>query len=72
MSDNANNAGGISFFGLLFLTFLILKLCNVINWSWWWVTAPLWGGFAIVAIIGFIGLIYVSIGYVAHKITKKK
>ena len=27
---------------LLFLVFLILKLCKVITWSWWWVTAPLW------------------------------
>lgn len=34
--------GGTSFLNLLFLTFLVLKLTNVINWSWWWVTAPLW------------------------------
>jgi hypothetical protein len=26
----------------LFILFLILKLTNVITWSWWWVTAPLW------------------------------
>ena len=26
----------------LFLIFLILKLTGVINWSWWWVTSPLW------------------------------
>lgn len=24
------------------LTFIILKLCGVINWSWWWVMSPLW------------------------------
>lgn len=29
---------------ILFLIFLVLKLCSVIDWSWWWVTAPLWGG----------------------------
>ena len=28
--------------GTLFIVFLILKLCKVINWSWWWVTSPLW------------------------------
>jgi len=28
--------------GTLFLVFLVLKLCKVIGWSWWWVTAPLW------------------------------
>lgn len=27
---------------VLFIVFLILKLTNVIGWSWWWVTAPLW------------------------------
>ena len=26
----------------LFLVFLILKLTGFINWSWWWVTSPLW------------------------------
>lgn len=33
----------------LFLTFLVLKLTQVIDWSWWWVTAPLWIPFAIIA-----------------------
>ncbi len=43
---------------ILFLIFLTLKLCGVIAWSWWWVTAPLWGGFAIVFLLLFIvGLI---------------
>lgn len=28
--------------GLLFIVFLVLKLCGVIAWSWWWVTAPIW------------------------------
>jgi len=36
----------------LFLVFLVLKLTGVIAWSWWWVTAPLWGPFALVAVIG--------------------
>lgn len=27
---------------LLFVLFLGLKLGNVIQWSWWWVFAPLW------------------------------
>jgi hypothetical protein len=30
--------------GLLFLAVLGLKLAGHITWSWWWVTAPLWGG----------------------------
>jgi len=27
---------------VLFIVFLILKLTNVISWSWWIVTLPLW------------------------------
>lgn len=26
----------------IFIVFLVLKLCHVIDWSWWWITAPLW------------------------------
>jgi hypothetical protein len=26
----------------LFLVFLVLKLTNVVAWSWWWVAAPMW------------------------------
>ena len=44
------NSSGIGFHGFLFLIFLTLKLCHVINWSWWWVTAPLW----IPCIVAFI------------------
>ena len=36
------SGGGISFCGALFLIFLVLKLLKIIDWSWWWVTAPLW------------------------------
>lgn len=48
-ANNTVTSGGVGFTGLLFITFLVLKLTNVINWSWWWVTAPLWGGVALVA-----------------------
>lgn len=40
---------GIGLGSLVFLVFLVLKLTKVISWSWWWVTAPLWGPLAIVA-----------------------
>ena len=36
---------------LLFLVFLVLKLTKVIDWSWWWVTAPLWGPLALVLVV---------------------
>lgn len=38
------------FLPTLFIVFLVLKLTHVIDWSWWWVTCPLWGVFATVLI----------------------
>lgn len=32
----------MSFAGILFIVFLILKLTGNIDWSWVWVTSPLW------------------------------
>ena len=32
---------------LLLVAFIVLKLCNVITWSWIWVLAPLWGPIAL-------------------------
>lgn len=45
-------SGGIGISGLLGVAFVILKLCNVIAWSWWWVLAPFWiGGGLVLAIL---------------------
>ena len=57
--SSSSSSSGIGVFGLLGVAFVILKLCHVINWSWWWVTAPFWGGFAIfvfIMILIFFGL----------------
>ena len=37
-----NSSSGISIFTILFLIFLVLKLTGKIDWSWWWVTSPMW------------------------------
>lgn len=39
--NNSNSKSGIGFFGLLQLAFIILKLCKVIDWSWWLVLLPI-------------------------------
>ena len=33
-------SGGIGFLELLTIAFIVLKLCAVIDWSWWWVLSP--------------------------------
>lgn len=41
MKDNNTSTGGISFLGLLTVLFIGLKLTGVIEWSWFWVLAPM-------------------------------
>ena len=53
MGNNSSNHNGVDLPTVLFIVFLILKLTNVIDWSWWWVTSPLWIG-ALIAIVGLI------------------
>ena len=65
--DNKNNtvSGGIGVCGLLGVAFVVLKLCKVINWSWWWVTAPFWIPVA-------IGVLCIVIGATVLTLTKDK
>ena len=58
-SSSSPNSGGIGFFGLLTIVFITLKLTDHIDWSWWWVLAPLWMPIAL--IIGIL-LLIVSFG----------
>ncbi len=42
MNNEKTTSGGIGFGSALLLTFIILKLVGVIEWSWWWVLSPIW------------------------------
>lgn len=53
MNDNARS-GGLSLFTVLFVIFLVLKLTGNIDWSWWWVTAPLWGPLVLVVVFALL------------------
>jgi len=39
---------------VVFIIFLVLKLCGTIEWSWWWVTAPLWIPLAVLVVCAFL------------------
>lgn len=34
-------SGGLGFGSVLTIVFVVLKLCGVINWNWFWVLSPL-------------------------------
>lgn len=60
MSGNDNKSvqhGGIGFSGALFITFLVLKLTGVIDWSWIWIFAPLWISAVLIIVAIIIGII---------------
>lgn len=62
--------GGLTFLQVLFLIFLVLKLTGktvVASWSWWWVTAPLWGGLAIGLVILLIGLLFIGLSILLNR-----
>lgn len=53
---------------IVFLIFLVLKLTKTIAWSWWWVTAPLWGS----AILGVLLVIILMIATIANAMKGSK
>lgn len=59
-SSSSSSSGGIGMLGILFIA---LKLTGVINWSWWYVTLPLWGGIALfmTALILWAGWVVIAI-----------
>jgi len=47
MSTSTSSSGGIGVLGLLGVLFVGLKLTGHIDWPWWLVTMPFWGGLAL-------------------------
>jgi membrane protein YdbS with pleckstrin-like domain len=70
MNDKKATTGGLGIGTILFLIFLTLKLAEVgpvAQWSWWWVTSPLW---IPLALVGVIAAIAVGIIVITHKLKK--
>lgn len=56
MASN-QSSGGLGLGGVVFVVFLVLKLLDKIDWSWWWVTSPLWIPFALIFVTLIVGFI---------------
>lgn len=73
MKKSASN--GIGLPGVLLVVFLVLKLTGNIDWSWWWVTSPIWIpimvaiAILLTLVIAFIAML--SIGYTIEDIKEK-
>lgn len=67
MEKQTQTTGGIGFCGCLAILFIALKLCDKIDWSWWWVLAPIWGPVALVLVaIAIILVVYAIVFIVEH------
>lgn len=49
--SKTTTSSGLGFAGFLTLIFIVLKLTKYIDWSWWWVLAPLWLPIAVAFVI---------------------
>jgi hypothetical protein len=60
MADSKSSSSGLGIGTILFLIFMVLKLTNYIDWSWWWITAPLWVPIIILGVVGLIAIFYLK------------
>ena len=58
MNEKVNVNKSTSFVSLLTLAFIVLKLCNVIKWSWFWVLSPM---FFSVGLLLILAILYVIV-----------
>ena len=81
MSYNSNSnshttttasSGGITITGLLQVAFIVLKLCHVIDWSWFWVLFPTILGIGILALVLIIFGIMILTSHIQDKKYEKR
>lgn len=76
-NSNSNSAagiggGGVSFAGLVQIAFLVLKLCHIIDWPWFWVLFPCILSLGILALLGLGLLILFIVWAIQEKKQEKK
>lgn len=52
---------GVDLWGVMFVALATMKLCEVeavANWSWWWITAPLWGPLALILVVALLASLW--------------
>lgn len=74
MSEKVIYRSGLSTFGLLGIVLVVLRAFEVIDWSWWLVTLPLWVGPGLFVacvlfylLISLICLLFEHIGNIRNK-----
>lgn len=65
-------SNGVGLMGLLFITLFVMKIIGYVNYSWWIVTAPLWGPPVLIfSLLFIVGIIVFLTGFIYTLIKKK-
>lgn len=59
--------------GMLTILFIGLKLAGYIDWSWWWVVAPLWipvAVFLAICVLAIIGILGAAVFEIVAKLLR--
>lgn len=56
---------------LLLVAFVVLKLTDVIGWSWWWVLLPLWGPMFFLIVVVLVAFVFVLAGAVYDELKRR-
>lgn len=70
--SNSGSSGGIGLGGALLIVFVTLKLCNVIDWSWYWVLSPIWIPLSILLGVLLLVCLVFAIGTVIDMVAGRK
>ena len=65
-NSSSSGSSGLDIMAILGIVFIVLKLCGVITWSWWWVLAPFWIGFALAFVFVVLFVIIYGFSAVRH------
>lgn len=60
-NQSSHTCFGVGFSGLLAISFIVLKLTDVIAWSWLWVLSLLWIPAAFILAVVVLWLVFVVI-----------
>ncbi len=62
---------GLSISAIVFIVLLTLKLSGVIDWSWWWITLPIWWMIPLLLLIIIFALIAIVFQEMRNKIRQQ-
>jgi hypothetical protein len=63
---------GLSLSAIVFIVLLTLKLSGVIDWSWWWITLPIWWMIPVILLVIIFALIVLLFERLGGKIREQE